>query len=120
MSECAKFIEGYEGLYSIDRNGRIYSHKRNKYLSLKPASINGYVQVVLYKDGKVRMFGVHRLVAKTFIPNPNDLPVVNHRDNNRANNRVDNLEWCTQKENVHHAIAEGRHGKMMRRVRNKK
>lgn len=111
----AKDISGYEGLYTIDTEGRIYSHRRKKYLSLKPDSIFGYVHAGLYKDGKSKLYNVHRLVAQAFIPNPNNFPVVNHIDGNKSNNRVENLEWCTQKENVHHCIASGNFGKMNRK-----
>lgn len=110
-----KDIAGYEGLYTIDTEGRIYSIRRKKYLSLKPDSSFGYVHAGLSKFGKTKLYSVHRLVAKAFIPNPNNLPVVHHKDDNKSNNRVENLEWCTQKENVHHAIAAGKHGKMNRR-----
>lgn len=110
-----KDIAGYEGMYTIDIQGRIYSHKSKKYLSLKPDSILGYVHAGLCKDGKMKMYNVHRLVAKAFIPNPENLPIVHHKDDNKSNNCVDNLEWCTQKENVHHTIAAGKHGTMNRK-----
>lgn len=107
-----KDIAGYEGLYTIDTEGRIYSIRSKKYLSLKPDSIFGYVHVGLCKNGKTKQCNVHRLVAQAFIPNPNNLQVVHHKDDNKSNNRVENLEWCTQKENVHHTIAAGKHGRM--------
>ena len=103
-----KEIPGYEGLYSADRSGKIYSHKSKKYLST--GNINShwnYVYVRLSKDGKIESCAIHRLIAKTFIPNPNNLPIVNHKDGNGHNNSVDNLEWCTQKENVAHCLANG-------------
>lgn len=112
MEVMQKDIPGYDGLYTIDTEGRVYSYKSKRYLSLKPDSIFGYVHVGLCKEGKMKLYNVHRLVAQAFIPNPNDLPVVHHIDDNKSNNRVSNLQWCTQKENVHHTIAAGNHGRM--------
>ena len=75
--------------YNIKRNGTIFSEKSNKYL--KPYNNKkGYLQVNI----KCKSCRVHRLVAEKFIPNPNDLPCVNHKDGNRHNNNVENLEWC--------------------------
>lgn len=106
MTEKIVDIPGYEGLYGVTRSGRVYSYKRNIFLSeTKPRSRWEYVLVGLYKDGRQKLFGVHRLVALTFIPNPNNLQIVNHKDGNKQNNCVENLEWCTQKENVAHALA---------------
>ena len=59
----------------------------------------GYLQVILYKDGKVKHYGVHRLIAEAYIPNPNNLPQVNHKDENKTNNCLQNLEWCDAKYN---------------------
>lgn len=104
-----KQIEGYEGLYSVDRKGNVYSHKRKKFLT--PSFSVGHRIVNLYKDGKSKCFFVHRLVAQAFIANPNNLPVVHHIDGNGENNCIENLQWCTQKENVAHCIESGKHGK---------
>lgn len=108
-----KAIPGYEGLYSADRSGRIYSHKSKRYLSSgNPTSRWNYAYVRLCKDGKSESHSLHRLIAKTFIPNPSNLPIVNHKDGNCHNNCADNLEWCTQKENVAHCLENGlRHKK---------
>lgn len=100
-------IPGYEGLYRIDKNGNIYSVRKNKVMS--PGTYpNGYRFVCLSKDGihKTRM--IHRLVAETFLLNhdPNKT-VVNHLDGNKKNNKVSNLEWCTSSENCAHAISIG-------------
>ncbi len=112
MNETLKEIEGYEGLYSVDKQGRIYSHRSNRYIaSGKPNNWWEYVVVGLYKEGKAKLFPVHRLVAMAFIPNPNNLPIVNHKDGNKQNNCVENLEWCTQKENVAHALANDLKGR---------
>ena len=111
MQEIWKDIEGYEGLYQVSNKGRVKSLKRkicsnsnHKYntLSEKLLKLSGggkYIQVILCKDGKTSAKLVHRLVAQAFIPNPNNLPCVNHKDENKKNNDVRNLEWCTYKYN---------------------
>lgn len=104
-------IIGYEGLYSIDTQGRVYSYKRNRFL--KGGTIyTGHKIVCLYKNNVKKIHSVHRLVAEAFIPNPNNFLIVHHIDGNPQNNSVDNLKWCTQKENVHHCIVSGKFGKM--------
>lgn len=108
MNEIWKDIEGYEGLYKISSFGRIYSVERtDKYgrkfggSIRKPQKTNsGYYIIALCKNSIQRPFLLHRLVAKHFLPNPDNLPVVNHKDRNTANNSVNNLEWCTQSYNV--------------------
>lgn len=110
-------IAGYEGLYTIDTLGRVYSCKRKKYMA--PSSLAyGHQVVNLRKNGVSKAHYVHRLVAEAFIPNPDKLPIVHHIDEDPKNNNVENLQWCTQKENVHHCIGAGKFGKMSRK-RNK-
>lgn len=92
-----KDIQGYEGIYSVADNGEVFSHRSQKIL--KPDNVRGYMQVTLYKDGKSRRYKVHRLVAEAFIPNPRNLPLVNHKDEDKGNNAADNLEWCTAEYN---------------------
>lgn len=90
-------ILGFED-YLIDKCGNIYSIKSHKFL--KPwLDSKGYWQVQLFKDGKKHCFKLHRIVAITFIPNPDNLPEVNHKDENKQNPNVENLEWCTSKHN---------------------
>ena len=91
-------IKGYEGLYKINKYGIV----RNSKNEIKSTFIEfgGYVGILLYKNNQYKKFKIHRLVAEHFIPNPNNLPVINHKDGNRQNNHVDNLEWCTQSYNV--------------------
>ena len=109
-----KDIAGYEGLYTIDTEGRVYSHKRKRFI--KGGTLySGHQTVCLRKNGVGKVHPIHRLVACAFIPNPGNLPIVHHIDGNPQNNAVSNLLWCTQKENVHHTIAAGKHGKMNRR-----
>lgn len=114
--EIWKDIEGYEGLYQVSNLGRIKSFiKWNGHKYIKEVRIiNPYKNysdkyyfrsvIKLYKNGEKKDFKVHRLVAQAFIPNPNDYPIINHIDGNPLNNKVDNLEWCTQKYNVNHAL----------------
>lgn len=95
----------------IIRNGyHISSFTRKvpeKIISLKKEK-NGYYRVALSKNSKVKFLWVHRLVAMAFIPNPMNKPCVNHKDNNPLNNKLDNLEWCTYKENTQYAAKQGR------------
>ena len=93
-------IKGYEGLYEVSDKGRVKSLKFGKERILKPVrNTCGYLQVSLYKKGEMKPYRIHRLVAKTFIPNPDNLPQVNHIDENPSNNKSENLEWCDQKYN---------------------
>lgn len=93
--EIYKDIEGYEGLYQISNEGRVKSIRFGKERLLKPKTERkGYLRVDLSKDGKQKSCLVHRLVAMAFIPNHTNLPQVNHKDEDKTNNRVDNLEWC--------------------------
>lgn len=105
-----KDIKNYEGLYAITMTGRVWSYKSKKFL--KPGvSGNGYILVRLYKDGKVKNFSVHRLVAETYIPNPNGKPQVGHIDDNPKNNCWDNLYWTTSLNNNNYGSrAESRYG----------
>ncbi len=93
--------------YTIDKNGNVFSIRKDKYLKPYLDRKNGYLSVALYKDGTHKNYRVHRLVAETFIPNPSNLPQVNHIDGNKLNNNVDNLEWCTSKQNIQHAWKNG-------------
>lgn len=114
------FIEGYEDLYFVDDYGNVVATPNmksggrrfdNKYLILKQ-KINrlGYCEVTLYKDGKQKTFLVHRLLAKAFIPNPKNLPAVNHINGIKSDNRLENLEWVTSSENTRHAYERNVNG----------
>lgn len=94
----SKPIEGYEN-YIAYKDGNIFSIKSNKFL--KPiVHKNGYVSVNLYKEGKAKQFLWHRIIAQTFIPNPDNLPEIDHIDCNPLNNSVSNLRWITSEENL--------------------
>ena len=102
-----KYIPNYEGLYSIDKMGNVYSHISGKIL--RPhANHRGYLMVDLWKNGNVKKGIIHRLVAQTYIPNPDNLPEIDHIDTNRQNNNVSNLRWCTRKENNNNPITRAR------------
>ena len=95
--EICKPVVGYEGLYEISNKGRVRNTKRNKLVVDRTQ--RKYSKVSLYKNGVHKDFLIHRLVAEAFIPNPDNLPCVNHRDENTKNNCAENLEWCTYKYN---------------------
>lgn len=101
--EIWKDIAGYEGLYKVSNLGRVkslnYLRKGIEKERIPNKNNSGYLIVGLHKDGKIKTFLIHRLVAEAFIENVNDLPQVNHIDENKLNNSVENLEWCSAKYN---------------------
>ena len=107
--EIWKDVKGYEGLYQVSNLGRIKSlgNLQNRKEKLLKINIrNGYCTTYLYKNNKKKSFLCHRLVAEAFISNPDNLPQVNHKDENKLNNCVENLEWCTAKYNVNYSSAK--------------
>ena len=95
-----KDIRNFEGLYAVTSCGKVWSYKSQKFLSpCKRDGKRGYLTVILYKDGKGKNFYVHRLVAEAYIPNPDNLPQVNHKSEKKEENWVGNLEWTTAKQN---------------------
>ena len=96
-----KDIKNYEGLYAITPEGEVWSYRNKRFL--KPyTNDDGYFQVVLMKNGERKYCRVHRLVAEAYIPNTDNLPQVNHKDENKTNNCLQNLEWCSAKYNVNY------------------
>ena len=99
MEEIWKDIEGYEGLYQISNKGRVKSlgnDRKRKDKILKPGKTRkGYLRVMLSKKGKIKGWLVHRLVAKAFLDNQDNFPDVNHRNEDKQDNRLENLEFCT-------------------------
>lgn len=110
LTEHWKDITGYEGMYHISDHGRVRSLQRidprgrkcGGELRALDIHYKGHIMLRLFKSGDHKKFFVHRLVAKAFIPNPENLPLVNHIDSNKQNNHISNLEWCTEKYNTQH------------------
>lgn len=113
-AEIWRDIDGYENLYQVSNLGNVrsldrYSQCKNNFKQFNKGCVlkqknnkNGYKQINLHKDGKRKTYLVHRLVAQTFIQNPNNYPMVNHKDENKSNNIVDNLEFCTCEYNINY------------------
>lgn len=115
-------VKDYEGLYYVSSEGRLRSsHSNNKGVGwkiVKGATVDReYIKVKLIKDHIYKQVSLHRLVATTFIPNPKNKPQVNHKNGNKHDNRVENLEWVTQSENILHSYKTGLK-KPMRGVKN--
>ena len=107
-------IKGFEN-YFIDENGNIYDRNK-KIMKSKWVDNTGYYQIVLRKDNKRHHIRIHRLVALQFLPNPDNLPQVNHKDGNKLNNNVDNLEWVDNKTNTQHGYDNGCYHTKKRRI----
>ena len=101
MEEIWADIEGYENLYAISSKGRCWSYKTNKFLK-EDINNDGYLRFSLFKNGKHKRYLAHRLVAKSFVANPNQYPEINHINENVKDNCAENLEWCTHKQNVNY------------------
>ena len=109
-----KNIKGYEGLYQVSDKGQVLSLEKKRGHRIYPRKIltiitdeTGYSKVSLFKNGKTKRCLIHRLVAQAFLKNNNNYPQVNHKDGNKANNTIENLEYCTASENMKHAVKMG-------------
>ena len=111
IKEYWKDKKDYEGQYQLSNLGRVKSIKFGKEIILKQNIRRGYYYVVLSKNGIVKNYFVHRLVAEAFLDNPDNLPCVNHKDENKLNNNVDNLEWCDRLYNVRYGTGIERRSK---------
>lgn len=103
-------ISGYEGVYAITSCGKVWSYKRKKFLKNCLDPRTGYYQVCLYKDGGKHhaIHLIHRLVANAYLPNPNGYPCINHLDEIKEHNYLNNLEWCTYKYNCNYGTRNSR------------
>lgn len=110
--EVWRDIPGYEGMYMVSSYGRVrrirLSKREGNGIRVTRLTTNGYVKVNLSKDGVTYHVTVHRLVAQAFIPNPNNLPQVNHKDEDKTNNHVENLEWCDARYNNNYGTKKTR------------
>lgn len=114
--EYWKLIKDYEN-YMVSSFGRVksinYNHSGKERILKLRTDRHGYLRVNLWKNNKQKNFLVHRLIAEAFLPNPNNYPCVNHRDENKQNNNVDNLEWCNSKYNCNFGTRNERMAKKL-------
>jgi hypothetical protein len=111
-------IKNTNNRYSINKNGLIKAHYKN--VIMKQNIMNGYLSVQFNINKKIKTKRVHRLLAEQFISNPNNYSEINHKDGNKLNNNLSNLEWCTHQYNMRHASKNGLHGiKIKQILRNK-
>ena len=130
MQEIWKDIEGYEGCYQVSNLGRLKSLERTvkgnnggvyvKKEKILTPTINssGYYHTCLRKDGRSVAVYIHRIVAQAFLPNPDNLPLINHKDEDKTNNRVENLEWCSAKYNTNYGSANDRRCESLKKRNN--
>ena len=109
MMEIWRDIEGYKGLYQVSNKGRVKSLYKGSERILRPGiESSGYYNIILCNDSVRKTFRLHRLVAEAFIPNPYNKPQVNHKDENKKNNCVENLEWCDRVYNINYGTRNER------------
>ena len=116
MEEIWKDKKDYEGHYQVSNCGRVKSIKFGKEIILKQNIKGGYYSVVLSKNGILKNYLVHRLVAEAFLDNPDNLPQVNHKDECKTNNIVSNLEWCDRKYNVNYGSRNKRAAEKLSKI----
>lgn len=129
--EIWKQVDGYGGYYEVSNLGRVRSKERvtdiQSYCHIvrKPKILKGqfngnYFRVVMSYEGKYRQVLIHRLVAEAFLPNPNNLPEINHKDEDKTNNNVSNLEWCTRLYNINYGTKKKRHSEFMTKTKGRR
>ena len=105
-----KILNGWENMYQISNLGRVkslnYNRTGKEQIIKSHKRKDGYVQVCLCRNKKITTYKLHRLVAETFLENPNNLPCVNHKDENKENNQISNLEWCDKVYNINYRYAK--------------
>lgn len=106
MNEEWRDVPNYKGYYKVSSFGRVFSVRANKIMNLQNEHC-GYLQLQFQVHNAMKHWKVHRLVALAFIPNPENKKCINHKDGNKKNNHVSNLEWCTHRENLVHAHRTG-------------
>lgn len=117
MQENWRDVEGYEGLYQISSKRRVkslnYNRTGKEEIIKQCKDKDGYLQVHLYKEGEYKTCKIHRLVGQAFIPNSEGLPQINHKDEDKTNNCVENLEWCTREYNNNYGTRNERASKSL-------
>lgn len=115
-------IKGYEGLYQVSSLGRVKTlnyrkHGREKILKPIIHKYTGYCVIGLTKENKQKQYKIHRLVAEAFLNNPNNYPVINHKDEDKTNNNINNLEWCSQAYNINYGTRNRKVGEKLSKLR---
>lgn len=122
MEEIWKDVKGYEGLYQISNLGKVkrlvsVKCKKERFLSITKDRKSGYCRVMLCKNNKTKRFLIHRLIAEHFIPNPENKPCIDHINGVKDDNRIENLRWCTYKENNNYQIAKRNNSESQKKLR---
>ena len=104
-----KDVVGYEEYFSITEDGKLWSKRSNRFVKITvlPSGYCTHATKIGGRNGTNKLFKIHRCVAEAYLPNPDNLPVINHKDGNKLNNDVSNLEWCTHSHNTQHAYDNG-------------
>ena len=114
-----KYIKDWEGVYSITENGDIFSHRNNIFLKKTVNKVNGYEYVTLKNRPKIETKSIHRIVAQTFIPNPNNKKEVDHINCIKTDNSVDNLRWATRSEQLDYSYSNGNRDDFINKISTK-
>lgn len=118
MEEVLKNIESFGDLYQASNLGRIRKKQKNGNYKMCKLTLNkkGYLHIsIRQNDNKVKTYRVHRIIAKTFIPNPLKLPEINHKNESKIDNRIENLEWCNHLYNIRYGNGIKKHSKIVKK-----